>query len=222
MFDILHSLGESATQQISSTMPYVKASVARKHYGCSSSTLHVWRTNGKIQCCRVGEEGQWRFDIPTVAPTAAVVNKDDRIGIIYARVSNTKQSEQLDAQIAHLQSKYPQHEVYQDVASGLNYKRPAFNKILDLCMEGKVREVCVTHKDRLCRFSYDLVKSLLKRTDTKISVHTYEAGESIAAELADDIMSVVAVFGTKVHANAKRATKKAKTAHTQQAMEVID
>jgi putative resolvase len=195
-------------------MPFVKASVAREHFGCSSSTLQVWRKTERINCCRVGN-GQWRFEIPEDCQSV-VVPTDEKIGIIYARVSTHKQKEHLKTQIAYLQAKYPKHRVFQDVASGLNYKRPAFQKVLELCLDGKVHEVCVTHKDRLCRFSYDLVKFLLKRVDTKICVDAHEDESSSESDLADDIISIVTVFGARIHGarsgHAKRAAKAAKEA----------
>jgi putative resolvase len=202
-------------------MPFVKAAVAKEHFGCSYSTLQLWRNNGKINCCRVGN-GQWRFEIPEDCLSQVVV-EDEKIGIIYARVSTQKQKKHLQTQIAYLQTKYPTHQVFQDVASGLNYKRPAFRKVLELCLDGKVQEVCVTHKDRLCRFSYDLVKFLLKRTGTKICVDAHEDESSTESDLADDIISIVTVFGARIHGarsgHAKRAAKAAKEAESTSSVE---
>jgi putative resolvase len=197
-------------------MPFVKASVAREHFGCSQATLQVWRIKEKVNCCRVGN-GQWRFEIPEGCLSPVAV-KDEKIGIIYARVSTQKQKKHLGTQIAYLQTKYPKHRVFQDVASGLNYKRTAFRQVLELCMDGKVHEVCVTHKDRLCRFSYDLIKFLLQRTNTKICVDAHEDESSVESDLADDIISVVTVFGARIHGarsgHAKRAAKAAKEAES--------
>jgi putative resolvase len=139
---------------------------------------------------------------------------EERVGIIYARVSTRKQKPHLDTQIAYLKLKNPDYIVYQDVASGLNYKRPGFLKVLEACLAGNVREVCVTHKDRLCRFSYDLIKFLLKRSDTQIVVHAQEdETTSTESDLADDIISIVTVFGARIHGarsgHAKRAAKAA-------------
>ena len=193
-------------------MTFVKSSVARDHFGCSALTLHVWRTTGRINCCRVGS-GQWRFEIPDDCLTSTV-ETEEKIGIIYARVSTHKQKKHLQTQIAYLQTKFPTHQVFQDVASGLNYKRPAFKKVLELCLDGKVHEVCVTHKDSLCRFSYDLIKILLKRTDTNICVDAHEDESSSESDLADDIISIVTVFGARIHGarsgHAKRAAKATK------------
>jgi putative resolvase len=196
-------------------MPFVKASIARRHFGCSPSSLQVWRRSGKINCCRVGGTGQWRFEVPdNYLDQKVPVVDPEKIGIIYARVSTTKQKKHLDNQIAYLQGIYPTHQVFQDVASGLNYKRQGFKKVLELCLDGKVHEVCITHKDRLCRFSFDLVKFLLKRSGTKIVVDAHVDEASTEPDLADDIISIITVFGARLYGarsgRSKRAAKEAK------------
>lgn len=50
-------------------------------------------------------------------------NDNKRRSIIYARVSSYKQSEDLSRQIEKLKCKYPNHEVIQDIGSGINFKR---------------------------------------------------------------------------------------------------
>ena len=70
---------------------------------------------------------------------------------IYARVSSHKQKDDLQRQVQALQEAYPGHKVYQDICSGLNYKRRGLKRLLERVQAGDVSEVVVAHKDRLAR-----------------------------------------------------------------------
>ncbi len=54
-----------------------------------------------------------------------------------------------------LKDKYPQHEILQEVGSGVNFQRKGFQKLFDQICEGLVSEIVVMNKDRLCRFGYE-------------------------------------------------------------------
>ncbi|MGL6139325.1 MAG: recombinase family protein, partial [Planktothrix sp.] len=43
--------------------------------------------------------------------------------VCYCRVSSTKQRDDLDRQVAYMQSIYPNAEIVRDIGSGLNFKR---------------------------------------------------------------------------------------------------
>ena len=51
--------------------------------------------------------------------------------ILYARVSSTHQSEDLQRQITFLQSQYPNDTLIQDIGSGLNWKRKGLGQLLN-------------------------------------------------------------------------------------------
>jgi hypothetical protein len=53
----------------------------------------------------------------------------------------------LSSQIEHLKTRYPKHELIEDIESGLNFKRKGFNALLDGILSGNVEEVVVTHRD---------------------------------------------------------------------------
>ena len=132
----------------------------------------------------------------------------ERFGVIYARVSTKKQKPYLANQVKELQDKYPTHKVITDVASGINFKRKGLLALLELCMQGKVREVCIAHKDRLCRFAYDLVEHLLARVGVQIVVDKHNDDASPESELADDVVSIITVFGAKLHGARSDASRR--------------
>ncbi len=69
----------------------------------------------------------------------------NKLKYIYARVSTPKQkkSGDLDRQIEALQNQYPNHKVVTDIASGINWKRPALKTLLDLSNKNMVEEIVV-------------------------------------------------------------------------------
>lgn len=191
---------------------------AAKALGVSQHTLTRWRRKGLVKAHRFGEHGHWVFDVEegSVDQTQQLSPNNERISIIYVRVSTRKQIPHLKNQIEILQQKYPTHRVIKDVGSGLNFKRKGLLQILELSLAGQVREVCVTHKDRLCRFAYDLLEHIFKRNNTKIRVDAQDnenetsASNSNESELAEDILSIITVFGAKLHGARSGAVKRAK------------
>lgn len=105
-------------------------------------------------------------------------------------------------------------EFFSDVASGLNFKRKGFRKLLEQCMSGDISEVCIAHKDRLCRFAFDLVQQVLRKHGTRIVIveeHGDAANATAESELGDDIISIITVFGARLH-GARGGRKRARRA----------
>lgn len=164
-----------------------------------------------VRATRASESAHWRYhlDKPASEPQAAEV-KTDRIGVIYARVSTKKQRLHLANQTKDLRAKYPTHRVITDVASGINFKRKGLLSLLELCLGGKVHEVCITHKDRLCRFAYDLIEHLLTRNNVKITIMDQHDDATPESELADDVVSIITVFGAKLYGARSGASRRRK------------
>jgi putative resolvase len=184
----------------------LKSSQICKLYGINAHTLARWVERGYIKSVRVGETTKLLY----VVDEPLVKSKEERAenkpvvptGIIYARVSTQAQRKHLQTQIEYLKERYPNHAVYSDIASGLNFKRNGLKKVLDLCLSGQVQQVCITHKDRLCRFAFDLIEGILKRNGTEIHVESDDpatAAPSAESELADDIISIITVFGARLY-----------------------
>ena len=148
--------------------------------------------------------------MPYVKPSVAT----RQLGID-RRVSTRKQLPYLRTQLATLSAKYPDHRVISDCASGLNYKRRGLQEILQLAFAKRLRAVRVSHKDRLCRFGFDLIEYILKADGATIVVetdHSYTAEE----DLAHDVMSVITVFGARLHGKRSGASHKQETKNKRQ------
>ncbi len=118
--------------------------------------------------------------------------------ILYARVSSTKQKEDLQRQCEYLQSQYPDGELVKEVGGGLNYKRKKMLTILERVMSGNVKRIVVTYKDRLARFGFDLLQWLCTKHSCEIVVlHRVEL--SPEREMVEDILSILHCFSARLY-----------------------
>ena len=111
--------------------------------------------------------------------------------VIYTRVSTRNQKDDLQAFLrCNAKGIIVDHE---DYGSGLNYNRKEWNKLLDAVMEGKIKTIIITHKDRFIRFGYDwFEKFCMKFNTTIVAVNNEEL--SPQEELVQDIVSILHVF----------------------------
>ena len=178
---------------------YVKPGIAEQVLGVDRRTIQKWADEGLIKSLRPGGKGQRLYDVSSVGVSAPAVEPSKAsVDVIYARVSTRKQLPDLQTQIKELQDKYPDHVVFSDCASGLNFKRRGLASLLQLAFEKRLRLVCVAHKDRLCRFAYDLIEHIFKVHGAKICVESDDV-HSAEQELTEDVISVITVFGARLY-----------------------
>ena len=134
--------------------------------------------------------------------------------VCYARVSSQKQAADLARQIEALQVAYPDAEVLSDIGSGLNWKRPHFVSLLERAHRGEFSKVVVAHKDRLCRFAFELVEWIFAKAGVEVVVHGDH--EPDRNELADDLLSVVNVFVARHNGLRGAASRKRRRERAQQ------
>ena len=118
-------------------------------------------------------------------------------GCVYARISTQKQRPHLHEQIQRLQRSHPSYRVVSDVASGLNFKRRGLRTLLRLSRTGDLPVVVVTHRDRLCCLAYDLLEYMFEQNNTRIEVLFRDQHVSADRERAEDVLSMVTVFGAR-------------------------
>ena len=77
----------------------------------------------------------------------------------YVRVSSHDQKADLERQKAYVENRAdkPVDLIISDLGSGLNYKKAGFRRLLLLILQGKVRELILTHKDRRLRFGSEII-----------------------------------------------------------------
>ncbi|MFV0636743.1 IS607 family transposase [Mitsuokella sp.] len=128
---------------------------------------------------------------------------DTRTVVIYARVSTRNQADDLENQVDFLQT-YANAKgmivdtIIRDFGSGLNYNRKKWNQLLNEVMEGKVKTILVTHKDRFVRFGFDWFERFCNKFNTEIIVVKNEK-LSPHEELVQDIVSILHVFSDRLY-----------------------
>ena len=96
---------------------FVKLSQAAKTFGVSTRTIYRWRDSNQL-VYKQTPSGQFIYKIPN-SKTSTQFKKR----FVYARVSSTKQRDDLQRQKTFMQQQFPSHEVIADIGSGLNFKR---------------------------------------------------------------------------------------------------
>ena len=176
---------------------YMHIREARALLGVATQTLHNWDKRGQIRTTRLPSGArlyhkQDIYDILGRAPPPPAVRK-----IVYCRVSSKKQEDDLGRQADLLRSQFPDHTLVTDIGSGINWKRKGLQTILDAALKGTLEEVVVAHRDRLCRFAFELLEFIFSRTKTKLVVLDAVDGKSSEQELADDLLSIIHVYSCR-------------------------
>ncbi|WP_233787860.1 IS607 family transposase, partial [Dulcicalothrix desertica] len=141
---------------------YVPPRVAASKLGVSTKTLERWLEAGKIEGIFT-QGGQRRYNLDSIIPMRRGNPTDSRATVLYARVSSRSQKSDLEQQINFLKSRYPDAEIITDIGSGLNFKRKGLQALLDRVLSNNIKLVVVAHKDRLCRFGFDIISWLCTR-----------------------------------------------------------
>lgn len=179
------------------TVNYVPPRVAATRLGVSTKTLERWLAEGKIEGIFT-QGGQRRYNLDSIIPVRHGNPKDERGTLLYARVSSRSQKSDLEVQIKFLKSRYPDAEIITDIGSGLNFKRKGLQTLLDRVLTNTCKLVVVAHKDRLCRFGFDIIAWLCTRQQTQILVLD-QKNLSPEREMVEDILAIVHVFSCRLY-----------------------
>lgn len=190
---------------------HVNTKTAKSLLGITVQTLRNWDKEGKIKTIRTPSNIRMynKQDIQRII-TGVEVNaqvQNTKQKICYCRVSSRKQLPDLERQQSFLKSKYPDYKLVSDVASGLNWNRKGFKTILEFAMRGDLEELVVAHRDRLARFSFELVQWILEFNKVKLVVLEQPDYKNDNTELADDLMSIIHVYSCRTMGKRRYASK---------------
>ncbi len=160
------------------------------------TTLRKWDREGKIKCIRL--QNRYRR-IPESEINRVLGRQDDRKTCIYARVSSIGQKRDLDRQIERLKSFSPESEIVADIRSGMKFERPGFIKLLDMVEDDNISTIYITHRDRLARFGFDLVRKICEIHGTEIVEIDGEEILSANEELTKDLISIITSFSARLY-----------------------
>ena len=184
---------------IISTADYVPPRIITQKLHLSDSTLRIWGDKGKIRMFRTlsGHRYYHLQDVKNVlglsiSPTPIPIQK-----CCYARVSTSKQMDDFKRQQDMFRSQFPDHDLVSDVASGINWKRKGLKTLLERSMSGHLQELVIAHKDRLCRFAFDLLRFIFEANGTRIIILDDRGYGSSEQELTDDILSIIHIYSCR-------------------------
>ena len=184
---------------------YVSIREASIITGINAQTLRKLGDENKIKCYKT-LSNQRKFDKEYLEKMCNNDNINDKVdqdkkqNYIYTRVSSKKQADDLSRQIEFIRNKRPEYASYipiSDIASGINFNRKGLSTILDATLQGTIGEVIVAHRDRLCRFGFDLIKLIIEKQGGKITVLDDERNKSSEQELSEDLLSIVNIYSCR-------------------------
>lgn len=185
---------------------FVSGKKASKILGVHQRTLYLWDAKKKIETIRT--PGNMRlYNVSKYLELKNIDNEnienvenDNKKKYIYARVSSLGQKNDLERQIELLKSSYPSHILISDIGSGMNLNRKGLRKIIDESIEGKIDEIVVVHKDRLCRFGYELISDIIKKySNGKIIIMDNIVEKEPKEELVEDVLQIMNIFVAKMN-----------------------
>lgn len=194
-------------------MNWVSSKEAKQILHISPATLFQWKEKGIIKH-KVLTGRKFLYDIDSVQ-TNITTSKQN---VIYARVSNTKQKQDLDKQIDIVKSYMltkgiKPDKIYSDIASGMNENRSNFNLLLLDVINNKIDTIYITYKDRLTRFGFSYFENIFSKFGTKIEVldNTDNMSDNFQSELTNDIISIIHHFSMKLYSNRRKKLKEIET-----------
>jgi len=181
----------------------MKLSRYAKQQGISYSTALRWWHQGAI---RGYQAPSGTIIVETEEQPHA---REERVAI-YARVSSAEHWENLERQVERLTQYctvrgYQVVQVVKEIASGVNDSRP---KLLALLKDQQTTRIIVEHKDRLTRFGFRYLETLLEIQGRTIEV--VNLAENSSEDLIADFVAIVYSFTARLYGprRAKRKTER--------------
>ena len=177
-------------------MPLYTPSQLSRHIGVQPQTLRLWEESGVLRATKT-KNGHRRYVYNEKQEQILKERCQQSCNVIYATVSSYKQSADLQRQIEFLQSKYPDYTVVKDIGGGVNFQRRGLKTLLERAMSGTLKRLVVAHKDRLCRFGFELLEWLFARYGVVLEV-VEDNEKDDYGDIATDVLAVVTHFSAKL------------------------
>jgi putative resolvase len=179
----------------------LRVHMAAYELGLHPFTVRRWIKQGKIQAVKIGLEAR----IPRSEIERLIGKIDERIIVLYARVSGDGQQDDLAVQIARLQlwveAERPGQKavVLSDIGSGLKANRKHLQYLLKMVCEDRVAEIVITYSDRLTRFGQEYLEILFESFGVSLTILDPDEQKSPEQELTDDLLAILASFSGRLY-----------------------
>jgi predicted site-specific integrase-resolvase len=164
----------------------MKLSAYAKKLGISYKTAWRWYSDGRLDAYQT-ETGTIIVREQSTAPLGVA---------LYARVSSADQKGDLERQVERLQTYaiargYKVDKVVAEHASGLNDTRP---KLTALLKDSSIGVIVVEHRERLTRFGYNYIVTLLEMQGRRVEVVFPQETDDSANRRDDLVEDFIAVI----------------------------
>lgn len=209
---------------------YVRIGEAATILGVAKSTLRRWENQKRFKADYRTLGGHRRYNmvrllqlvqqIPAIKSPVKPTAEERTPVVTYARVSGSKQREDLKRQQEHLkafvetQGWHLVHQ-YRDIGSGLNDNRQGLIRLIKELPVIQPAMIICSYQDRLARFGLTLLQTICAIFNTKIVV-TQELTQKLSLEeqLVKDVLAILTSFAGKLHrARRGNQTKKSHFRH---------
>lgn len=179
----------------------MKLSDYAKQTGVAYITAYRWFKSGQIS--------GYQTETGTIIVTEQDEESKPLKVAIYARVSSSENKSNLDSQadrlVAYCAAKgWQVSQIVKEVGSGVNDSR---SKLLSLLKDDSVTLIVVEHKDRLTRFGYNYIETLLEMQGRRLEI--VNLAENGREDLMQDLVSIIYSFSARMYGQrrAKRKTE---------------
>ena len=186
----------------------MKSSKVLKILNISRQTLVKYVKNGDIRVVMQTNK-QYDYNEEDVYRKAGL--SENRVNVVYARVSTSKQKRDLENQAETLinycnANGVKVDKVYKDIASGMNFDRKQFRSMLEDVLNYRISSIYITYKDRFSRISFDMFERLFLEYNCKIIVinKTESTAEEDEKEIFSDIISMLHCFAMKMYSRRRK------------------
>ena len=171
-----------------------------------------WKNEGRLSYKRLSDK-KILYDIDSISNDEDSSSLNTK-NVIYARVSTSKQKNDLETQIEiiknyMLSNGIKADEIYSDIASGMNEDRKQFEKLLESIFKREIKTVYITFKDRLSRFGFNYFKQIFSYFGTNIVIldDNEQTNKTYQQELMEDLLAIIHTYSMKLYTNRKKKLK---------------
>lgn len=189
---------------------FVKTGEAARILGTNPQVLRKWGERGVFPPAYTSPGGSRYYRISDLlGENGSASHSDGEVSLCYARVSSAGQKDDLVRQKELLESfcaaKGWSCEIVEDVGSGMNNKKKGLKYLLSRVLAGDIERLVVSHKDRLSRFSADMIFLLCEMQGIEVEIVNKGEELSFEEELAADVLEIITVFSARLYG--KRSSK---------------
>ena len=89
----------------------------------------------------------------------------------------------------------------------MNYNRKQYNKLLNLILDNKIKNIFIEYEDRLLRFGFDNFITICNKFNTNIIVINKSENKDTIKEITEDLVNIIHHFSSKIYSLRKNKNK---------------